>query len=305
MDEISRLAASLALDGASNNTIRQYTRRVATWLESGLEANVYIGRALESGNAPEAKMRKAALTALRDRGFWPPYKAEPDTFPAVRKLHHDPVPYLPPEQARSFFEEIAPRWAESYRDMAALKMYYASGCRQQELIQALRSDFFMEGNIPILRVRGKGGKPREIPLPAWAKHALDEYERYERKQDDRAAVKLAKQTRQAIPDYLIRGRRGGALNERDVQRLVHDCCEDTHMPRPRHPLHMIRSWYATHLLEQGVDVTDLSILMGHSTVKETMPYLLRSPARTRRAVEHHLAQGWVKPRLEIAEAPAA
>lgn len=288
MSVCEQFADQLARDGASPGTIRQYTSRVRGWEASGMEALDYIS---SPDSMSERKNRRNALSTLQSRGLWLPYKLPVDTFPRFA-IHANPVPYISPDQARVFFEDVAERLCGSIRDLTCLKLFYGSGCRQQELVRARRADLYMEEGIPLLRVVGKGRKPREIPLPTYCMKVLARYEKWERPAAEEINEKWVNRGGNARPDYLILGERGRNLFVEPVQRLCIACCAEMGIPRPQHPLHMIRSWYATHLSEAGVQIEDIAALMGHADTRQTQVYLLRNPAKTRRAVLRHAMQDW-------------
>jgi integrase/recombinase XerC len=140
------------------------------------------------------------------------------------------------------------------RDMAVLALCYGGGFRISEALAVTKTD--LEGDT--LRVTGKGGKTRLVPL--------------------------LKQVRQYIAKYLMlcpfdvgpnepifRGARGGKLAAREVQLRVAQMREKLGLPKSTTP-HALRHSFATHLLGKGADLRSIQELMGHASLSTTQIY---------------------------------
>lgn len=141
------------------------------------------------------------------------------------------------------------------RDVAVVTVLYGCGLRISEglgLTGAARP-------LPdILRITGKGGKERLVPvLPA----ARDAVERY---------AKLCPHDLTADAP-LFRGARGGALNPRTVSGVMAHARMQLGLPSSATP-HALRHSFATHLLEAGGDLRAIQELLGHASLSTTQTY---------------------------------
>lgn len=138
------------------------------------------------------------------------------------------------------------------RDRALVELIYGTGLRVSEVI-SLRVPDVADGRR-FLRVVGKGGKERSVPVGGAAAAAVAEYLRAGRPH-------LA---RPGGGDALFVGVRGGALDGREVRRV-------TRRRVGTFP-HALRHSYATHLLEEGADLRSVQELLGHSELATTQIY---------------------------------
>ncbi len=171
-----------------------------------------------------------------------------------------PKPLTVPEaiEAIAAVGEAAPAIWIGKRDAAILMLLYGSGLRIAEAISLNRRDAPLDGPIDLLRVRGKGGKERVVPLLAQVLEAIRDYLR-------------------ACPhgggagDPLFLGARGGRLNPRLVQRAMQALRPILGLPENASP-HALRHSFATHLLGAGVDLRALQEMLGHSSLSTTQLY---------------------------------
>lgn len=141
------------------------------------------------------------------------------------------------------------------RDAALMTLLYASGLRISE---ALALD---GGDRPLpdtLRVLGKGGKERLVPLLAAAREAVERY----------AALCPFALTEDAP---LFRAARGGAMTPRMAQALMQALRERLGLPSSATP-HALRHAFATHLLANGGDLRAIQDLLGHESLSTTQRY---------------------------------
>ncbi len=141
------------------------------------------------------------------------------------------------------------------RDRAILELLYSSGIRVSELTGLNIFNLDLDGGL--IKVLGKGGKERIVPLGSHAIRALSSYlEALPPSGADRAAFLNA---------------RGGRLTRRSVGRIV-----DHHILRiatmKKISPHTLRHTFATHLLEGGVDLRAIQELLGHSSLSTTQKY---------------------------------
>lgn len=162
------------------------------------------------------------------------------------------------DEARSLMAAIFRRrgdeWGKS-RDFAVLMLLYGCGLRVSEALGLQRSDVPL-GNW--LRVTGKGGKIREVPvLPAVAQ-AVSAY------------IEVCPfDNGPASPLFL--SARGNAFGPRAAQRLVEGLRLELNLPEHVTP-HALRHAFATHLLGNGADLRAIQELLGHASLSTTQRY---------------------------------
>ncbi len=117
----------------------------------------------------------------------------------------------------------------------------------------------------VLRILGKGGKERFVPVVPAAKRAVDEY------------IRACPHPIEA-DSPLFRGIRGGALNPRIIQGVVAKARMQLGLPSTATP-HALRHSFATHLLEAGGDLRSIQELLGHASLSTTQAYTAVDTAR--------------------------
>jgi integrase/recombinase XerD len=157
------------------------------------------------------------------------------------------------------------------RDRAIVEVLYASGARVSELISIDVADLVskdVEGeNLTTLKLRGKGGKERIVPLGSFAKSAIEDY---------LVRVRpglLKKATRSS--NALFLNSRGSRISRQSIWQIVLDATKAAGIKQEVSP-HTFRHSYATHLLDGGADIRVVQELLGHSSVTTTQIYTLIS-----------------------------
>jgi integrase/recombinase XerC/integrase/recombinase XerD len=145
------------------------------------------------------------------------------------------------------------------RNRALAELLYSAGLRSRELVDLDLGDVDFEQEL--VRVRGKGGKERVVPLGEEAAFCVARYLR-----DARPLLSRAGQPALFVS---VRGRR---LDTSAVRRLF---------PHP----HRLRHAFATHLLEGGADLRTIQELLGHSSLSSTQVYSHVDAKRLRRAYD--------------------
>jgi len=165
---------------------------------------------------------------------------------------------LPPDQAQRLIEEADTQAKEDWiglRDRALFCLLYGCGLRIDE---ALKLNF---GNRPQngdLRVMGKGGKERYVPVIPIVEKLLDAY-------IAAAPVAFEKQT------PLFVGTRGGRLHQGVAQRQLRHLRRALGLPETLTP-HALRHSFATHILANGANLRAIQELLGHASVTTTQRY---------------------------------
>jgi integrase/recombinase XerD len=157
------------------------------------------------------------------------------------------------------------------RDRAIVEVLYASGARVSELISIDVADLVskdVEGEtVTTLKLRGKGGKERIVPLGSFAKSAIEDY---------LVRVRpglLEKAARSS--NALFLNSRGSRISRQSIWQIVLDAVKAAGIKEEVSP-HTFRHSYATHLLDGGADIRVVQELLGHSSVTTTQIYTLVS-----------------------------
>ncbi len=145
----------------------------------------------------------------------------------------------------------------SSRDQAILELLYSSGLRLSELTGLDLTDLSLRQGM--VRVSGKGGKQRELPVGSKALAALQEWIQ------DRAALVPTDQ------QALFVNRRGQRLGARSIQRMVKLQGQRQGLQHHVHP-HRLRHSFASHLLESSGDLRAVQELLGHADISTTQIY---------------------------------
>ena len=279
------LAAQKALNGASDNTLDAYARDVAGFLAFMTEhkgAGIGIGpltqlttsdmrswMAFTRGQdvGPRSLARKLSAVKsfyrwLSEReGFDPTAVLSARSPKYQRKL---PRP-LAPDAAQTVLDTVEQQsltpWIAA-RDQAVVTLLYGCGLRISEAL-SLTNDVLPMGEA--LRITGKGGKERVVPVIAPARDAVAHYTRLCPYPPDPGTP-------------LFRGARGGALNPRSVQKLLENVRNQLGLPASATP-HAMRHSFATHLLNAGGDLRAIQELLGHASLSTTQAYTAVDTAR--------------------------
>lgn len=157
----------------------------------------------------------------------------------------------------------------SIRDRALLELLYGSGARISEIVNLDLSDLHQVANdglsIETLKLVGKGGKERIVPLGSYASSALQEYLTRTRPV---LVVNAAKRT-----NALFLNQRGTRLSRQSAWQFVLNAAKAAGVSGKVSP-HVFRHSYATHLLDGGADIRVVQELLGHASVTTTQIYTL-------------------------------
>jgi len=155
----------------------------------------------------------------------------------------------------------------SSRDKALVELLYATGARVSELINLNALDistFDSEaGSTTTVKLKGKGGKERVVPIGSYAVAAVNDYL-------VRSRPTLLKVSTQKA---LFLNQRGGRLSRQSAWNLVAKAAERAGLSDQVTP-HSMRHSFATHLLDGGADIRVVQELLGHSSVTTTQIYTL-------------------------------
>ena len=169
------------------------------------------------------------------------------------------------DEMQELLERIPTRTPLEMRDRAMLELAYSCGLRAEEVIDLNTDSPDFEGER--LRIEGKGGKTRIVPMGEPAQLALKGY--LER---GRSALIGA-----GTEDALLVSKSGRRLHPSDVRRRLQRWVREAAIAGGVSP-HALRHSFATHLLEGGADLRTIQELLGHSSLSTTQVYTQVEPS---------------------------
>jgi integrase/recombinase XerD len=242
--------------------------------EDDLEAWLAAERSAGLSEATRARRLAAARSFfrfLRDDGARADDPAEGVEGPRRRR----PLPrVLAAEEVERLLAAPDPRTARGLRDRAMLEILYACGLRVSELV-ALRVGQ-LDLRRGLVRVSGKGGRERWVPLGGKAVQALEGYLR-----DGRDALATGR------CETVFPGRRGGPLTRQAFWALIRRLGAQVGISPSRLSPHVVRHSFATHLVERGADLRTVQQLLGHRDISTTEIYTHVARERLRRLYDEH------------------
>lgn len=269
--------------GASPATVRAYATDLAQlerWLDAaGIDPAAADPRTLRRyaaylgtcRYAPATAARK--LSAVRSAYAWLADRGAVERSPAVLVPGPRRARTLPSTLSGDEVERLldAPAGTEprDLRDRALLELLYGCGLRAAEACDLDLRDVRLDAET--VRVTGKGGKQRVVPLGGAAQAALERYLA-------RGRPRLAADGGSGRLFLSVRGR---PLAPSDVRRALQRALRRAGIAQ-RSP-HALRHTFATHLLEGGADLRSIQDLLGHASVGTTQVYTHVSVRHLRKA----------------------
>ena len=279
------LDAQKALKGASDNTLDAYGRDVAGFLTfmtehtgatQGLAAlsritvgdmRSWMARTRGQDVGPRSLARKLSAVKsfyrwLSEREGFDPSAVLSTRSPKFQRKLPRPLAEDAAKQMIDTVEMQSPTPWVAARDTAVVTLLYGCGLRISEALGLTGKD------LPVtdaLRIIGKGGKERMVPVLPAARDAVDRY------------LHLCPYDI-AIDDPVFRGVRGGKLSPRMVQKTVERTRMQLGLPASATP-HAMRHSFATHLLNADGDLRAIQELLGHASLSTTQAYTAVDTAR--------------------------
>ena len=160
------------------------------------------------------------------------------------------------EEMTRLIEYNYPQNLKGLRDRAIIEMLYSSGVRVGELISLKIKDMDFKGKT--VNVLGKGKKERLLPVTS---QAIDSIENY----------LMKRPTGKDKDSIIFCNLKGEPITERGVQYIIDTLARNCGIYRKITP-HMLRHSFATHFLENGMNLRYLQALLGHSNLSTTEIY---------------------------------
>jgi integrase/recombinase XerD len=182
------------------------------------------------------------------------------TFPRIKYVHRES---LKQEQIKKLYDVC-----ENLRDRAFLGIYYGCGLRLSEGIDIKVSDIDFASGVLYVR-EGKGKKRRVVPINSRVANDFMSYYRLERPKVATSAFILSLSQKGVSSSWA----------SRRIKYLINKAQLPTHFS-----LHHLRHSIATHLLENGMKVEQVSIFLGHSSLESTQIYAKISQEQLMRSI---------------------
>jgi site-specific recombinase XerD len=269
---IERYLASPALSESTRRAYRVDVSEFASWLESkgtsldAVDVRTLAAYAAELGSARAGRSprRLAPTTIARKlaavRSFLR-FTLGPARVPDARLAPRRPrrLPIAPTqEEVDAEFERLGSGEPLAIRNRALAELIYSAGLRSREAVELDLADVDFDSEA--VRVLGKGGKERVVPLGEEAAYRLGLW------------LDVRPQLAVGAENALFISARGRRLDTSTVRRLL---------PHP----HRFRHAFATHLLEGGADLRTIQELLGHSSLSTTQVYSHVDGRRLRRVYD--------------------
>lgn len=197
--------------------------------------------------------RSRYLSAIR--AYWRRVKKSPFP-PSISKprIYTEPPPWLSREEVDRLFEAARMDPKEGLRDEAMLRLAYDAALRVSELCSLRVSDLNLREST--VRVRGKGGRVRIIPIS----------------EDTVRLLKAWLASREEDSDYVFPGRSGGHISRHTFYAKLKSLADEASIEKRVYP-HILRHSRATHLrLYEGMDIQLLQQFLGHRSITTTTIY---------------------------------
>ena len=186
-----------------------------------------------------------------------------------------PLPsFLGVGEVDRLLEQPDAKSAAGARDKAMLELLYASGLRVSELVSL--PTLSLDLRTGVVRIRGKGGKERIVPVGERARDALENY-----LAGPRAALLGARQSR----DLFVTPR-GGRMTRQGFWKLLARHARAAGISQRVYP-HTLRHSFATHLLERGADLRAVQAMLGHADIATTQIYTHVDRERLKAVISKH------------------
>ena len=279
---LDHLLVERALAGNTLSSYRRDLGRYARWLTAaGVPAldRVHTGHVagflatLRTGDAdhPPLSVSSAARTVSAVRGLHRFAAAEGLAATDPAREVHPPTPAKRLPKALSLYEVeqlLAAAGSDTggdllgLRDRALLEFLYGTGARISEAVGAAVDDLDLDEAT--VRLSGKGGKTRLVPVGGYACRAVSAYL-------TRARPYLSASG--GGHGALFLNARGGALSRQSAWSILRRAAQRANLAGSVSP-HTLRHSFATHLLDGGADVRVVQELLGHASVTTTQVYTL-------------------------------
>jgi integrase/recombinase XerD len=279
-------------DGLSKNTLNSYRFDLvsfATWLNKSMKLNLidvsqleiqqYLSYKFSSSISSSisrllATLRRLYRYLLREKKI----SSDPTLQIQTPKISKSLPKSLSEKEVESLLKAPNINTKPGLRDRAMLELLYACGVRVSELVNILLTEVSVSDGV--IRVTGKGGKTRLVPMGEEALDWIQEYMKEAR--GDILKNKLSK--------FLFVTHRGGAMTRQTFWYLIKRYTIIAKISKPISP-HVLRHAFATHLINHGADLRVVQMLLGHSDISTTQIYTHVARERLKKLHQSHHPRG--------------
>jgi len=279
-------------DGLSKNTLNSYRFDLvsfATWLNKSMKLNLIDVSQLEiqqylsykfsiskssSISRLLATLRRLYRYLLREKKI----SSDPTLQIQTPRISKSLPKSLSEKEVESLLKAPNINTKPGLRDRAMLELLYACGVRVSELVNILLTEVSVSDGV--IRVTGKGGKTRLVPMGEEALDWIQEYMKEAR--GDILKNKLSK--------FLFVTHRGGAMTRQTFWYLIKRYTVIAKISKPISP-HVLRHAFATHLINHGADLRVVQMLLGHSDISTTQIYTHVARERLKKLHQSHHPRG--------------
>ena len=294
LEDIEHFADALWMErGLTRNSLAAYQsdlRQVASWFSENhgqrlrnlnrVQLLDYLAHLVRSGASARTSARR--LSALRQfyqhalREGW--VEADPTLEVDSPRLGRPLPKSLTETEVEALLDAPDLENAEEYRDRVMLEVLYATGLRVSELV-GLRPDQ-VSLSQGLVRITGKGGKERLVPLGDEAQQWIVDFLR------ERRGELIGERSCEA----LFPTRRGSAMTRQAFWYRVRKHARKAGIQGHLSP-HTLRHAFATHLVNHGADLRVVQLLLGHSDLSTTQIYTHVARARLKELHARHHPRG--------------
>ena len=266
--------------GLSNNSISAYSRDLQRFLDfltnSSIELSNFDQDDLERFIAElnEAKLAISSINRVLStlRSFYGFLERNHQIDNPMKDVQSRKIPLRLPKaltiaQITALIDgSVTDDQVISLRNKAILELLYSTGGRVSEIVGLNMNDVSESNEVRVIKLRGKGGKERVVPMGSFAVKALDDYV-------VRVRPALVLKNTGNKNDALFLNQRGTRISRQSAWQIVVDSAKKSGLSEGISP-HVFRHSFATHLLDGGADIRVVQELLGHSSVTTTQIYTL-------------------------------
>ncbi len=275
--------------GLSANTLAAYQsdlRAVSAWLHGGLlsarreDLLNYLALQSKKGRKPRSSAR--LLSSMRQFYAHALREGWTDRDPSARidmpKIGRPLPKSLTEAEVEALLDAPVVEDPQGFRDRTMLELLYATGLRVSELVGLRPEQLSLTQGV--VRITGKGGKERLVPL---GEEALDWVSRFLK--GPRQEILGAR-----LCPFLFPTRRGSGMTRQAFWYLIKKYAFGAGIQKTLSP-HTLRHAFATHLINHGADLRVVQMLLGHSDLSTTQIYTHVARERLKNLHQKHHPRG--------------
>lgn len=262
--------------GLSKNTVQSYAQDVQSLVDFLSDRKLpdtpvsigqdtikeYIHHYAKSRKARSQSRTISGLRAFFDFLIFENYRTNNPTAVLEAPRLGRPLPdFLSVKEINALVGAIDLSHPQGHRNKAILETLYGCGLRVSELTTLKLSDLFFEDGF--IKVTGKGNKQRFVPVNDVTVKCLNMYIRHSR--PETPPIKTAE-------DIVFLNRRGAPLTRAMVFTIIKDLAEKINLTKKISP-HTFRHSFATHLLQNGANLSVIQKMLGHESITTTEIYV--------------------------------